>query len=301
MWNIFRRIVAHLPHLQLEDMDDSEKALVIDTKHFHVVINKLREFFIRKGFLEVHTQNRLSILAACEDPSTIRTFHFNNKKYPLPQTGQMWLEYELLRNPEVPGYFCVSTSYRYEPNPIPGRHNLIFPMFEFELKGDLSALETLERELLEHLGYGVAGEFKEGNYLDVAREYGTEDIAHVHEQRLYEEKGAVFFLKNFPEYTSPFWNMRRNKEAGTANKIDVILSGMETIGSAERSCDIEDMKTRFKNISGGMYANILYEHFGVERVDAEMNEFLSHNFIERSGGGIGVTRLIASMLKEGLL
>jgi hypothetical protein len=32
-----------------------------------------------------------------------------------------------------------------------------------------------------------------------------------------------------------------------------------------------------------------------------MNEFLANKFIVRSGGGIGLTRLISSMLKEGLI
>jgi aspartyl/asparaginyl-tRNA synthetase len=282
-------------------MDEIEKNLLINTKHFNIVINKLRQFFANKGFLEVHTQNRLSILAACEDPSTIKTFEYANKLYPLPQTGQMWLEYELLTNKDVPGYFCVSTSYRYEPNPIPGRHSIIFPMFEFELKGNMDELEKLERELLSYLGYDKLNQFAEGNYLDIAEKYDTKDISHECEQKLYKDFGAVFLLKNFPEYTSPFWNMERNEDKTTANKIDVILSGMETIGSAERSCSPEDMLERFKTISNGEYAQILYDKFGKERVDGELNEFLKHEFIVRSGGGIGVTRLISSMLKEGLL
>ena len=115
-------------------MSITEKSLLINTPKFNYVVQKLRSFFLARGFLECHTQNRLSILAACEDPSTITTFKYVNQTYPLPQTGQMWLEYELLKNPSYPGYFCVSTSYRQEPNPIPGRHDLIFPMFEFELK-----------------------------------------------------------------------------------------------------------------------------------------------------------------------
>lgn len=281
-------------------MDETEKGLLINTKHFDIVTNKLRHFFANKGFLEVHTQNRLSILAACEDPSTIKTFEYANKLYPLPQTGQMWLEYELLTNKDVPGYFCVSTSYRYEPNPVPGRHSIIFPMFEFELKGDMSELEKLERELLCYLGYDI-NKFAEGNYIDVAEKYDTKDISHEYEQKIYQDYGAVFLLKNFPEYTSPFWNMARNEDKTTANKIDVILSGMETIGSAERSCSPEDMLERFNTISNGEYAQILYDKFGKERVDGELNEFLKHEFIVRSGGGIGVTRLISSMLKEGLL
>jgi aspartyl/asparaginyl-tRNA synthetase len=79
---------------------------LIDTSDFHFVVSKLRSFFTEKGYLEVHTQNRLSILAACEDPTTISTYTYAGEVYPLPQTGQMWLEYEMLKYPErAPGYF----------------------------------------------------------------------------------------------------------------------------------------------------------------------------------------------------
>lgn len=276
----------------------------INPKEFNFVVNKLRNFFISKGYIEVHTQNRLSILAACEDPSTISTYNYAGEVWPLPQTGQMWLEYEMLKNPDSPGYFCVSTSYRNEPNPIEGRHDLIFPMFEFEMKGDMNDLQVMEQELLEYLGYtkNDGNKYAEGNYMDIGEEYKTFNLEHEHEMKLYEEKGAVFFLKNFPVFTSPFWNMRRSdNDDRYANKIDVILSGMETIGSAERSIDVEQMRNGFKTISDGMYAKTLYNKFGKERVDNELESFLSSNFFKRSGGGIGITRLIRSMKLENLM
>ena len=43
----------------------------IKPKEFHYVVKRLRNFFESKGWVEVHTQSRLSILAACEDPTTI--------------------------------------------------------------------------------------------------------------------------------------------------------------------------------------------------------------------------------------
>ena len=47
---------------------------------------------------------------------------------------QMWLEYELLNNPDVFMDSIVSVQdYRQEQNPVEGRHELIFPMFEFEM------------------------------------------------------------------------------------------------------------------------------------------------------------------------
>jgi aspartyl/asparaginyl-tRNA synthetase len=276
--------------------------LIINSHKFSFVTNKLRQFFLAKKYVEVHTQNRLSILAACEDPSTISIYNYAASHWPLPQTGQMWLEHEILKDPKPPGYFCLSTSYRNEPDPIPGRHEIIFPMFEFELKGDFEEMKQMETELLEHLGYGKNEKFPEGNYEDIAKKMNVTEISSKEEMSLYKDgKMPVFFLKNFPESTSPFWNMKRHDNKNTAKKMDIILSGMETIGSAERSCDKDDMRERFNTISGGKYAKLLYNLFGKERVDREMDEFLSHNFITRSGGGIGVTRLIRSMELEGLI
>ena len=68
---------------------------LISPQDFTNATNQLRTFFNDLGFLEVHTQNRLSILAACEDPTTVSTYDYAGQIWPLPQTGQMWLEYEL--------------------------------------------------------------------------------------------------------------------------------------------------------------------------------------------------------------
>ena len=271
----------------------------IDGKKFTKVVQLLRQFFDSKGFLEVHTQNRLSILAACEDPFNISTFNYDKTIWPLPQTGQMWLEHEIFTQQEEKGFYCVSTSYRNEKNPIEGRHCLIFPMFEFELHGDMVDLFNLEIELIDFLGF-KPNEIHNKEYKTVADHYGVQEISSDIESKMNEEFGEVFFLTNFPEHTNPFWNMKRH-ENGTAKKIDVILHGQETIGSAERSCDIEEMRKIFFTIEGGRYAEKLIDLFGHHRVIAELNEFLENKFITRSGGGIGVTRLIRAMELSNLI
>ena len=152
---------------------------------FNSAVQKMREYFLSKGFIEVHTQSALSILAACEDPGTISTYNYAGKIWPLPQTGQMWLEHVLLDHPEIKGCFCVSTSFRDEPNPVAGRHDKIFPMFEFEMPGNMDDLVELEKGLLEHLGFPKRGEnntYPEGDYLDVAKEYGVKELEHEHEE-----------------------------------------------------------------------------------------------------------------------
>jgi aspartyl/asparaginyl-tRNA synthetase len=259
-----------------------------NTKTYNELVQKMRAFFLQKGFIEVPTQSRLSILAACENPHSITTFNYSGEIWPLPQTGQMWLEHELLQNPEWPGCFCISTSYREEKDPIPGRHELIFPMFEFESKGGMKELLKLESELLEHLGFNQPVEV---NYNDVCEEYGGVSILEdEHESKMWKEKGSVVSLQNFPLRTNPFWNMQHNSN-GIFNKVDVILYGQETIGSAERSSDVEKMKEMFYTIEDGRYSDKLFELFGKGRVEAELETFLQYDFFPRFGGGIGLTRL----------
>jgi len=265
----------------------------IDPMDYHNAVHKMKKFFEHKGFIEVHTQSRLSILAACEDPTTIATFNYSGNLWPLPQTGQMWLEYELLSNSNIPGFYCVSTSFRNEPTPIAGRHDLIFPMVEFETKGTMDDLLKLNKEIVEYLGISSLLDIVIKRYSDLALEYDTKELEAHHEERMWQDYGPALMLTDFPQYTSPFWNMRRNGEC--ANKIDAILYGIETIGSAERSIDPDEMRESFHTISNGMYADILFAQFGKKRVQKELEEFLSFDFFERCGGGIGVTRLIRAL------
>ena len=286
---------------------------LIDPQEYTFVVKSLREFFDSKSFLEVHTQNRLSILAACEDPTTVATYEYQGNIWPLPQTGQMWLEYELLTKPDLEGCYCVSTSYRQEQNPLPGRHDVIFPMFEFESHGNFEDLIQLENDLCKHLGFKSKTErnmytedFPGGLYQSVLAKYTGEELDAHHEEKMYEEYGDVFFLTHFPESTSPFWNMKISEDRGPkdvklANKCDVIMGGMETIGSAERATDVQEMKEQFYTISNGEYAKLLFNLFGKDRVELELFKFLSHDFIPRFGGGIGVTRLISAMKRANLL
>ena len=269
-----------------------------DIKTFSYISERLSYFFrSRKNFVEVPAQSRLSILAACEDPETVSPFIFSGVKYPLPQTGQMWLEYELLKNPDVDGVYCQTTSYRDEPNPKPGRHDKIFPMFEFESKGNLEDLKNLEKELLNYLGFPKSVTV---DYESICQKYGIEEIDDVHERKMGEEYGDNIILEKFPQRTHPFWNMKHHKE-GIFNKVDVLLHGMETIGSAERSTNVDEMKNNFLSISDGEYSKLLFDKFSEERVMKELEDYLSLEMFPRFGGGMGVTRLARAMKLSDIL
>jgi len=270
-------------------------------------VRRMRQFFQeKKGFIEVPAQARQSILAACEDPATISQYIFSGINWPLPQTGQMWLEQELLENPEVPGVFCISTSYRNEPNPIPGRHDKIFPMFEFEAKGDIKDMIMLERQLLIHLGFEqprqhqIYGEEGHCYTYDRLCEILEKDVLDADDELMMAETiSNNVFIRDFPLRTHPFWNMKQNGDV--FNKVDVILYGMETIGSAERSTNVDEMRKNFYTISDGEYANLLFNHFGRYRVEKELEQYFELEMFERFGGGIGLTRMTRAMKLAGLL
>ena len=159
-------------------------------------------------------------------------------------------------------------------------------MFEFEMKGGVDELKQMEIELCEHLGLP---DLEIETYDDWTNKFNAKELDHEHERSI-----GSGMITDFPEFTSPFWNMARNED-DTSKKIDVILGGMETIGSAERSTDKEQMRETFHTISDGQYAELLYKLFGKERVEKELEEFLEFDFFPRSGGGLGMQRLMSAL------
>ena len=289
-------------------LNDTAKWIdIIPPEEWTPAVQALRMFFLGQNFLEVPTQHlmrpHLGNLAACENPGSIVSVPFLGKNRALPQTGQMWLEDFLLRNPDkYRGIFCVSYSYRNEQHPQKGRHNLVFPMFEFEMHGTHEELRALLSRLIVFLGIAATDKVHHADYEETALRYGVNEIEDPQERRLQKEFGHAVLLSMFPEHTSPFWNMRRT--ADKAEKTDCLLYGIETIGSAERSGDPADMWNRFHSISGGAYAAKLFELFGEKEILTELRYFLDaesypQGHVVRSGGGIGMTRMIRALKLAG--
>ena len=156
------------------------------------------------------------------------------------------------------------------------------------MPGDIDDLKAMEYELCEWLGFDVP---TEKTYREWQQHYGVSastELDAKHELAMEASYGSCM-ITDFPEMTSPFWNMSRHSNGSESKKIDVILGGMETIGSAERSCDVDMMRDTFHTITDGAYSNLLFELFGKERVEAELEEFLKFDFFPRVGGGIGLT------------
>jgi hypothetical protein len=60
------------------------------------------------------------------------------------------------------------------------------------------------------------------------------------------------------------------------------------------------MRKQFHSISDGGYAQLLFDKFGKERVEKELEEFFTLNFFPRFGGGIGITRMMDAVREAGL-
>jgi len=273
---------------------------------FDTMIQKLRGFFMPLGFKETFPQPRVSILAACEDPRTIRKYTFAGTEWPLIQTNQMFLEYDLMKQPELGGVFCLTTSYRDEPNPVEGRHNKIFPMFEAEHLGDYQHLLNTLSNLVVHLGVvKTASDIKFFTYDELCEKYGVSILEAEHETKMWEEYGDVVAITHFPQRTSPFFNMKQigfNKHNEPIYaKCDFIICGQETIGAAERETDIEKMREMFYTISNCEYASQLFDLFGESRVESELEDFFKLNMTNRWGFGMGITRLERALKIKNLL
>ena len=279
---------------------------MIKPQDFDSMVQKLRGFFMPNGFKETFPQPRTSILAACEDPKTIRKYTFSGIEWPLIQTNQMWLEHDIMMYPELEGVFCLSTSYRDEPNPIPGRHNRIFPMFEAEHTGDYEHLLNTLSNLVEHLGFVKSkSEIKFFTYDELCEKYGVSILEAEHETKMWEEYGDVVAITHFPLRTSPFFNMKqigfnKNNEPVFA-KCDFIICGQETIGAAERETDISKMRDMFYTISNGEYSSQLFALFGESRVEGELEDFFNLKMIQRWGFGLGMTRLERALTLKNLI
>jgi hypothetical protein len=61
------------------------------------------------------------------------------------------------------------------------------------------------------------------------------------------------------------------------------------------------MRASFYEIMEGTYAQALFDRFGKERVEAELEVFFKHTFIPRSGAGIGVNRMISALKASKLM
>ena len=282
-------------------------------KQYEFFSDVAQRVFSRNGFKKLQLMNSGLCTAACEDPETVAATQLAGQAYPLPQSNQMPLEFAILEPFGPDRAWCESISTRNEPNPVPGRHALQFLLFEIEAKGTFKDLIDIYNQWYRALGYVPPhgyDKFPEIDYEDACRDLDVSEIGHKEEAYICSDvfDSDIVLLKNFPRHTNPFFNMKESEtDPGIFKKIDILGrsklsgSGKEIAGSAERSCDVAKMRHMIDTIVDGKYIAKLYELFGKERVEQELSEYFSLQFVPRFGAGISITpRLVDNMMNSGM-
>ena len=81
-------------------------------RKFNAAVNAMRSFFKKRDLLKYIP--KMLVFSYMRRSTTVAQYNYEGNVWPLPQTGQMWLEHVLLENPDFNGCFTVSTSYRNE-------------------------------------------------------------------------------------------------------------------------------------------------------------------------------------------
>jgi hypothetical protein len=245
----------------------------VSNKQYHYVINCIRFFLIEKGLFECCSQYKFPILSS-------------HNEY----THQLYLEYELLQNSNVTGYFCVTNVNIEHTNSISDS----IPAVEFVINGDIKSLESFTHDLLVYLSYPNISNYivKDYSYITTKLNMNINYLSNTVKQKIYTKFGATFLLKNYPSNTPAHWTIKKNINTNTYNKLVTILSGVETIFSYEVSTNTDDMRNQF-NASSHLFNNA--------DVNAELDQYLTQSFTPRSYGKILTLSLIDSMIKERLI
>jgi len=276
-----------------QKMINIEQSLYVNPFFFHYVTNTARFFFLETGFIETFEQSNLSVINSCKNLDTSCLFDMYKFCHSLPQSNEIWLDYEITKYNNQAGFFCISTHYT---NDSLGITNSIIPYLEFSIKGGMFELEKMLRALLTSLGYKSKCKFNTLMYKNILSTYNVTDITPSVYNKIAETDNGVIFIKNYAFNGDTFWN--DFQENGIYNKITVLLNGKETITATQKSKSIEFMRDNFKNRSDFIK---LCDIFGEYRVLGELEGYLELPFSDRCTGKINLVNLINSMDEESLI
>jgi len=233
-------------------------------KRYNTVIHLLRQFLDKLNFIELFTQNMLSILTVCDDPKTMCTFNYGGYVWPLPQSSIIWLEYELLKNPDFNGIYTVCTTYKNDPNYTKKISENIFeadivtPKFEFLTFGQYSDIILIITNLLQELGF--LDKYTFVNYNQIAKRRGSSDL----DIDDVAPTKVVTVVEHVPVQK---WGMKY------ISKVYILQKEIMTF--AEHLTNSNELLETFLTLDDGHLSEYLYAQFSKERVDNELFKFIN--------------------------
>lgn len=267
---------------------------------------------------EDHPEAEMVYYTLCEHQSVS---HTKSESQNFAEVTSKRLDYELLKNPNCRGLYNLNSN----------------PSLEFVGRGSLANMRELLSELMQMLGFQAP---KTLLYEDMCARYQCTLLGPVHELLMQQEFGNVLSLEIFPERTWPFWNTRcqeneikyhvgsmeqqreaikyqnlqeqveKIKQDGNAfvclqdksyNQMEILLYGKRAVVSSERCTDPKSLEERFYRYADRIYSLSLFNQYGKDKINQELENFLALPMEPYFGGTIHLNVLMRAMRFANLL
>lgn len=236
-------------------------------KKYSNIINIIRKFFNKQNFIEIHTQNKLSLLCACDEYKLMCTFNYGGYVWPLPQSSLILLYYDLLKYSHLPGIYTICTSYKNDPNYTKSNADNVFeadivkPLFECITFGKYIDIYKTIIELFEELGFSNST-YKFLKYTDIAKRRGVKIVSLNDELEISSDIMDIVFLENIPTLK---WGMKQTSK--------VIVNKLEILTFSEHLKEPHDIIESFLTVDNGQLSEYLFSQFSKERIEDELYKF----------------------------
>ena len=267
---------------------DEKQQIKTNSSNFHYASNFVRTYLLKKKFIECCCSADVGIIGHFNNPSIIAVSGNNVKTY----SNIMPLECEFLKNKKHIGVFTLTNSY-YD---VQKENNIYAPYLEIIMKGDMYTLDKMLCELILALGFK---NIKGGNYYDLLKKHGINEINQQNFNLISKAEGDVFFLKNMPVEVNKRWYVNKTNE--NFNTIYVLINGLLVIESFEHNYNTNYMRENFYDKTNNKCRNVLSKLFDKSVVDAQFDMFLENRFTVRSGITINIFNLIKCMICNNLM
>jgi hypothetical protein len=272
-----------------------EESLHINPFTYSYVANAIRFFFLDNDYIESYEQNKLSNLNSCNDIFNACLYDMFNFCYSLPQSNELWLDYQIMKYHNEKGFFSYSTVYT---NDIHGINNNIEQIVDFSLCGGMYELEKIVRNLLDTIGLKNIFNFKTYEYTNLLKELNINELKEIDYDKILCDEKTIFFIKNFQKNENIKWNDFYDTNNKYYNKIIIVCCGKVLISCGQKSESVDQMREKYLNKKDFKKK---CEFFHEERVIDELNSYLDMPFKKRCTGSIHLKNLMNLLISEDLV
>ena len=283
--------------------DEIRKIFEIRSK----VVNLMREFLLKEGFIEMHTPK--IVLMGVESGSDVFEINYFDKKAYLTQSPQLYKQ--MLMASGIDKYFEISPYWRAEKSHT-SRHltefwgldaevawifdynkilDLLEKMINYIIKNVKDDLKSLNIEIDEP---GKIPRIKIREVYEILRSYNFEikdgDDLNSEAEKLVGEivkkeyDSDFVFITEYPWMHRPFYTMRKDDDPDYTYSYDCLFKGLEILSGAKREHRYEKLIQNIRE--KGIESNSLYYYL----------ESFRYGMPPHAGFGLGIDRFVKQLL-----